>query len=372
VEISFYMLMNERFSRVFAVATDIDLQLSVFNDPATNQLKIAVVDGPNVGNFQQHYNELAPGIDFGSILQSLVGTVLQGALGGNNLAFNFDIGPLLSNALSGAPIFVTFDGIETTPADDRQFLNVYLGLSDTAAQPQVARVNNLRLAADPGVLRMPEAEATLHAIPTGQVRLETDDAALDGDREYFALVDFGLWHGPIKPSPDGTVLVRDEKLRFVGEHKITLRARTVGEPNSLEPEDGAQTVSVWVDGDAPRVSIKQLGENVVAHGYDLGTPLEALEWEWQIDDGAWSPPSSVSSRPVTELNGRRVAVRAIDAAGNVSKASGLDLAMAKQRVDEEAKSHFSGCSSVGVDGAWLSALMVSAFAFVRTLRRRRR
>jgi hypothetical protein len=251
-------------------------------------------------------------------------------------------------------------------------LNVYLGLTNTQPQPQIARTRQLHLASDPGVLRTPEVEnTTLHALPTGEVKLETDDAF--ENHEYFARVDFGLWRGPIRPSADGSVVVRDPKLKLIGEHTVTLRARTIGDPNSLEPEDEAQSVSVWVDAEPPKVDVKQVGKDVVAHGSDIGSTEEQLRWQWQLDDGAWSASTTTSVRSIAELteNGaRHVAVRALDPAGNVSKAAGLDLEIAKRRVDDEDKRTSTfGCAQVGVDGAWLGALALGLTAIVRRRRR---
>jgi MYXO-CTERM domain-containing protein len=366
VEVSFYVLINERFSRVFAVATDISLQLTVFNDPATSTLRVAVIDGPNIENFTETYNELLPGVAFTEILETLIGTAFDAVLG-DGLEFNFDVGPVLSNALNGAPVFVDFKGIETTPADDRQFLNVYLGLTSTQPQPRIAGVHNVRLAAEPGVLRAADAEdpSVVVVRPTGEVRLEADNTFLD-DQEYFAKVDFGAWRGPYRADAEGIVVVRDPKLRLVGEHTVTLRSRFIGEPNSLEP--AGEAVTVWVDAEAPRVELKQQGQDVVASGWDIGSPLEDLTWQWQLDDGEWSDPSNITVRPLEELFGRRVAVRAIDKAGNVSKSAGLDLTVAKRRAAEELKMA-GGCAQTGTDAAWLGGL---ALALAFAIRRRRR
>lgn len=367
VEVSFYVLMNERFSRVFAVSTDVSLQLTVFNDPATETLRIAVIDGPNIENFTENYNELLPGVAFTEILESFIGAAFDAALG-NALEFNFDVGPVLSDAL-GAPIFVDFVGLETIPTPDREFLNVYLALTSTPPQPRTAAVRNIRLAENPGVLRLPDAEDPSHVTvrPTGEVRLEADDMnPFDVPQEYFARVDFGAWRGPFRPNAEGVLVVRDPKLRLVGEHQVTVRARIIGEPNSLEPD--GETVSVWVDPEAPRVELDRVGQDVVARGWDVGSPLEELRWQWQLDDGAWSEPGTDSVRPLAELFGRRVAVRALDAAGNISKAAGLDLTVAKKRADDEAKAA-GGCSQADGDAAWLGALVLAG---TLALRRRRR
>ncbi len=380
VEVNFYVLMNERFSRIFAVSTDISMQLTVFNDPATGTLRIAVVDGPNVENFTETYNELLPGVAFTEILETLIGSVFDAALG-DGLEFDFDVGPILSDALGGAPVFVEFRGIETTPAEDRQFLNVYLGLTDTLPQPRTADLREVRLASESGVLKHVVSPVTnangetrdvVTVRPTGEVRIESDDMPFDGN-EYFARVDFGAWRGPLRPTAEGVLVVRDPKLRIIGEHTVFVRARIIGEPNSLQAAQDALPVKVWVDAEAPRVELTQVGDQIVARGWDVGTRVEDLRWQWQLDDGDWSGDASdVAVRSVFEIDARRIAVRAVDGAGNVSKSAGLDVVIARKRVDEEAQAN-RGCAQAGLDGAWLGALtLLSVGALVRRRRRRRR
>lgn len=377
VEISFYVLMNERFARVFAVATDISLQLTVFNDPETGTLRIAVVDGPNIENFVENYNELLPGVAFTEVLESLIGVAFDAALG-DGLEFNFDVGPILSNALGGAPVFVDFRAIETVPAADRQFLNVYLGLTSTPSQPRTATLRNVHLASEAGVLKTidvsysaPDTGEEIERVKvttTGEVRIESEDMPFDGN-EYFARVDFGAWRGPLRSSPEGVLVVKDPKLRLVGEHTILLRARTIGDPNSLMPVDAAESVKVWVDPEPPRVELVQVGDQLVARGWDIGSRVEDLRWQWQLDDGEWSEASDVSSRSIFEVEARRAAVRAVDGAGNVSKSSGLDVVVARKRFDDEAKAN-GGCAQVGIDGAWLAGLALAGALGLRPRRRR--
>jgi MYXO-CTERM domain-containing protein len=62
-------------------------------------------------------------------------------------------------------------------------------------------------------------------------------------------------------------------------------------------------------------------------------------------------------RDVGELTGRRVAVRAIDLAGNVSAPAGIDLHVARLRADQEAESAAdarTGCAhSDANSGVWV-------------------
>ncbi|HEY1100392.1 MAG TPA: hypothetical protein VGF99_15745, partial [Myxococcota bacterium] len=220
VEISAYVLMYERFSRLFAVQSDISMQVAVFNDPGTETLRIAVVDGPTIGNFRETYNELLPGVSLADVMATLVDTVINAALG-DGLEFNYDVGNTMSDLL-GIPVFIDFQGIETLPATGREVLNVYLSMNGAQQQPRTASTTRLQLARDPGVLRVAEAEdiGTKKAtIPTGQVRLELTMDAPE-EREYFARVDFGMWRGPLRSDgPD--LVVKDGMLNFAGEHTVT-------------------------------------------------------------------------------------------------------------------------------------------------------
>jgi uncharacterized protein (TIGR03382 family) len=365
VEVGFYVLMFERFSRVFAVSADISLQIAVFDDPDTRTLRLSVVNGPNITGFEQTYSELLPGIDFTEVLESLLGTVLDAALG-DGLEFNFDIADALSGAL-GLPIFIDLNGIETVPASDREFLNIYLTMTDTPPQPRTMAPTSLRLADDPGVLRRVEdlGAGRPATLPTGEVRL----AVGDDDREYFARADFGLWRGPLRPT-DGVITLRDPKLRTTGEHTVTVRSRAPGVPGSLESEGTA--VTVWVDGKAPVARLRRVGDTLVASGVDDATVPAGLAWSWQLDDGAWSDFSTTSTLALDDVTARRVAVRAQDLAGNVSRIASVDVGVEqlRRRADREAApATAAGCAAAGpmTPGA---ALALVALALLRGRRRR--
>ena len=367
VEVSFYVLMYERFARVFSVTTDISLQLAVFNEPGTETLRLAVVQGPDVSvRADGAYGELLQGVDFRDIVSQLVGIALDLALG-DGLEFNYDIGNALSEALQ-TPIFVDFVGLETAPAVDREFLNVYLSLTDTPPSPRMASPLRPRLAEDAGIYRLPEVEqlqAGMKVLPTGQVRIAVDDPEMD--REYFARVDFGSWKGPLV-ARDGVVVVKDGKLSLVGHHEVLLRSRWRGLPNSLS--DG-ESVDVWVDALPPRAQLVREGDEIVATGSDDGSPANSLQWSWQIDDGAFGDFSSQSRLQLAELSAGRVSVVARDQAGNVSRPVSLDLQVARARLkDEREQQSFLGDRASCAAGAGVPAWL--ALVAIGLLRRRRR
>lgn len=370
VEISFYVLMYERFSRVFAVSTDISMQIAVFNEPGTETLRIAVVDGPNVGNFQENYNELLPGVSFTEVLESLVGIAFDAALG-DGLEFNYDVGSTLSDLL-GIPVFIDFQGIETLPASQREVLNVYLSMRSTPPQPRTVGPAGLHLADDAGLLRVPDAEdygtTTRPSIPTGEATIDVDDGE---GREFFARVDFGAWRGPIV-SNGTSIVVRDPKLRLTGEHSIVVRSRLASDPNSLEPD--GDTITVWVDGLPPQVSLARSGEYIVAIGSDDASLVGDLEYAWQLDDGRMGEFAPLDRLAIDDITARRVSVVARDRAGNSSKPAAIDVVIERRRqVDERdtaARIQAFHCDATSNDGVALwSAALVGLGALA--LRRRR-
>ncbi len=368
VEVSFYVLMFERFARVFAVSADISLQIAVFNEPGSETLKISVVDGPNVENFVENYNELLPGVNFTEVLESLIGVAFDAALG-DGLEFEYNIGGALSDAL-GIPIFIDFQGVETTPAANREFLNIYLSMTNTQPEPRTISPIRLQLPNEPGTLRMSEGEdverPSRASIPTGQVFVDVD-AGEAVDREFFARTDFGAWRGPLR-AHGGRIVVKDGKLNLAGEHTITVRSRIIGEPNTLEAEGTALTL--WIDPAPPTVSLKRHGENLSAQGRDNATAAVDLLYSWQLDDQEAGAFAALDQLSLDELQAARVTVRVQDRAGNISNAASIDVRTEKVRLKDERDAEpllAGGCSSTNSN----DGVVVVALGLLLVLRRRR-
>ncbi len=322
VEVGFYVLTFERFARVFSVAADISVRMGVFNDPETASLRIAIIGGPEVGNFDERYNEMLPEVAFSEVLESLVGLAFD-ALLSDGLEFNYDVSTLLSDSL-GAPIYVDFMGLQTLPVTgDRQFLNMYLKLTDMPPMDMRSRaLGRFHVADEPGLLRFVEHEA----MPSVQVPRATGEVHVVADGvpsgwQAFATVDFGMPRGPLTVGEGGVVVVRDPKLTLLGEHQVQLRVRPPEDRASLSP---TQTVTVRVDAHRPKVVLERVGDLLVASANDLGSPTAALLYSWQLDDEAWSVFTPLASRPAG-LKARRVSVRVMDEAGNVSFPSTVSL-----------------------------------------------
>ena len=340
--VSFYVYVYDRYVRVFAVKTDVFAGLTLFADPSSETLRLAVVDGPNVENFEEVYNELLPGVNFSDVLGSLVGLAFD-ALLGDDLAFGYNLTNTLSDSL-GVPLYVDFRGLETVPdTGTREFLNFYLSLSDEPpAQPLLAPVPlRFELAEQSGLYyaeapRVIDTSVDRVSTPTGtgRIRLQGSSRELSSDDEYFAQVDFGMWRGPFQPDANGVLEIRDPKLKLVGRHAIRLQGRHQGPAEPFQSSDEA--VEVWVDPLKPWVSLAADRTGVRATGEDIGSAPEDLVYSWRLDDGDWSPFAATAHMPWNELTAaHRLSVRTRDLAGNLSKPASMRLDVTRARLGSQ-------------------------------------
>jgi hypothetical protein len=378
-EVSFYALMYERFARVFSVTIDISAGIAVYNDPETQKLKISIVEGPTVDNFQPVYNELMPTVSFDAIFEDLIGLVFDAALSGG-LEFDYDIATALSSAL-GVPLYINMQGFETLPATDPSVLNVYLSLTETPApQPRMANeLPRLALAPDHGLIEsiVDDQSETPRMRPSGRARLTAADVGLPPGYEVFALVDFGITRGPFVVDEDGTVTIRDPKLRLPGDHTIEIRTRPYHAYDALDRT--ARKISVHVDPYAPHVKLAIEGESLVARATDVGTDPGDLTYAWLFDDRPGSLDTQSTTLPLVDLaEVRRVSVVATDRAGNVSEPATVDLSWLAARPSESQKEwprvrsdvlDEGGCAASGAPAATL-ALFALALLVVRRRPRR--
>lgn len=323
VVVGFYVLVYDRFARVFAVDVDISASLSIYVDPAEETLQIAIVDGPNIDGFSERYNELLPGVRFDEVLASLVSLAFDSLLG-DDLGFSYDIANALSSAL-GVPLYVDFQGLETVPnTGTREFVNVYLSLTDTQPQPLLAAVPRaFQLDEHPGVLRLPDLPRARPA-PTGEVRVRASDLMLTPEHEVFVQIDFGPWRGPLRPASDGVLTIDDPKLALVGEHRLDFRTRRAGSAGFLTPS--RRPVKVWVDGQKPWAELAIEDDALVARGRDVGSLPADLVFAWSFDGDDWGEFADQRRVPLEDVEDvRRVSVRARDLAGNVSNPVTIDL-----------------------------------------------
>ncbi|MEW5852133.1 MAG: hypothetical protein AB2A00_25315 [Myxococcota bacterium] len=377
MHVSIYVMMYERHARVFEVTTDVFAGLNVNVDPVTHELTIAVASGPEIDNFQQVYNELLPDVDWSDLLPSLINVAL-GAILNQEISFNYDISPLLSDAMGGVPVYLVFEALQTEAVNgQREFLNLYLSLSETDPNP-------LTIPVQPRLQPSSDVQTwyrDLDGVPraSGMARLIGPlEAPLPTEIRYSYKVDFGPWHDWVAPAADGHLYVEDSKLGLVGEHTVYVRAMKAGHWGSLSEEP--EVVKVWTDPAPPRVWLNRAEGRVAVRAEDRVARPEQLQMRWRVDGGEWKSWSEVQDIDEDELEGAYVLeVQARDPAGNVSEAEVLGLRSSERPVTsgdapaaESTSQQSDGCvCAQPSERNGLGAAMVLAGLVLVRVRRRR-
>lgn len=280
--LAFYVLIHDRFVRIFEVTMDVDVGANIVVLP-DNSLEVAITK-LDIGSFEEVFNELLPNADFATVLPSLIDLAFS-ALLSQELKFPVDLSGAVSDALGGAPIFMRINEIFREGA-----MNDYLTLTMTFTSS--APVGALSLAAT--TVAAPHEENLLHERDgrlmkaTGALRLAvgaglpyTTQRAL----EYQVRIDNGFWHEPRAAKPDDTLSLLDPKLRLPGRHKVDVRARYIGDYMTLDPDYAS--FEVVVDSTEPGLRAEVRDEEVVVLVSDDIARLAEMSLRAQLDQGEW-------------------------------------------------------------------------------------
>ncbi|MBK6688599.1 MAG: hypothetical protein IPG45_29275 [Deltaproteobacteria bacterium] len=382
--IAFHVLMQDRYVRVFEVTADVFVGLNI-NVLPDNKLQVNLGE-LRIDDFQQDFNEILPNADFAMVLPTLLDLAL-GAFLNQALTFDLDLTTSLSDALNGAPIFMRIneifrDGIQ------QDYLTLNLTFSDnpafslTAAADTRARLHPM----DNGLL-----DRTLEGPtrPTGRVRLEVGEGLLYTDAhalEYQLRVDGGLWQIWRPAREDGTLYVEDARLRMPGRHAVEVRARNIGDYQSLDPTPVELTAVV--DPFAPQLAVS-LGDEAVEvsvedpESGDASTVLLSA----RADDGEWfdvpvyamdEAGNGVAEVPLARISdARAITFQAKDLSGNTSPPARLRLGLGVDTDTVDAKPKTQKCSCHEVPGVphghdeW-TLMMLGLFAGALVYRARNR
>ncbi|MFZ9889774.1 MAG: hypothetical protein ACO3JL_19940, partial [Myxococcota bacterium] len=314
LRLHFYVYLYERYARLVAVDVDIELSLRAVYDEDSGTLELAVVSGPTLNNYRQVYGEMLPGVDFVELLEGLVGSLLDQALG-DQLQFQIDLGlgALLSDAL-GTPLDVRLQDIATTgPAGTRERLQLYFELVAPVAAE--ARMRPLQ----PGPLRIVANASSLDVQALGP----------DADAEVEALfrLDDGLWRGPVQ----GTIGALSLPLAYAsatGEHRLSLRARRRGSRGSYAFAEGSFTTPASATATPPRVTVLPVEGGLLA---EASFPHEGLRWRFVLDGKSLGFGESPLLRHEDIRGRRRLTVEAQTGAGLTSRPVTIDLATKRWR-----------------------------------------
>lgn len=366
--IAFHVLMQDRYVRVFEVTADVFVGLNI-NILPDNTMQVNLGE-LRIDDFQQDFNEILPNADFAMVLPTLLDLAL-GAFLNQALTFDLDLTDTISDALN-VPIYMRINEIFRDGVQ-QDYLTLNLTFSDnptfslSAAADTKARLHPI----DAGLLdRNPEG----HARPTGKVRLEVGEGLLYTDAhalEYQLRVDQGLWQIWRPAREDGTLYVEDKRLLMPGRHKIEVRARTIGDYQSLDPTP--VELAAVVDPFAPQLAVSLLDQGVEVQVEDPESgDASTIALAARIDDGEWFevPVESVAEGhgiaqvPLSRLTGAQaVTFQAKDFSGNTSAPARLRLGLGvdTDTVDASPKTQKCSCHDVpGVPHAhdeWTLALL---------------
>jgi hypothetical protein len=282
IGLAFYVLIHDRYVRIFEVTMDVDVGANIVVLP-DNTLEVAITK-LDIGSFEEVFNELLPNADFATVLPSIIDLAFS-ALLSQELKFPIDLSDSVSSALGGAPIYMRVNEIFREGA-----MNDYLTLTMTFTSSVPAGA--LSLAAR--TVAAPHEENLLHEREgrlmkaTGALRLDvgrglpyTTQRAL----EYQVRVDNGFWHDPRPARPDDTLVLQDPKLQLPGRHMVDVRARYADDYKTLDPRH--VSFEVVVDPTEPGLRAEVQNEAVVVVvSDDIALPSE-LQLRARFGQGPW-------------------------------------------------------------------------------------
>lgn len=208
---SIYGLVQERYVRVLEVEMDIFAGLGLEILPE-DQLQLVLGD-LEVTNFTPTFDELLQEADipYEIILRGLVAVLLDSLLRETTI-LDLNVVDTVSDALGDFPLSLRINEIRRAGAK-----RDHLHLNATFVEAR-------------GPLRVAETEASVDDRDALGLAVPADDTL-----EYQVRVDGGLWWAFARPGADQRILLRDPKIQQPGRHRIEVRARRRGEPESLDP-----------------------------------------------------------------------------------------------------------------------------------------
>lgn len=362
LHIDFYALIDERQARLFTLATDVALPLSLEFDalegtvtPVLGALDALLTNSRGLNNKMLAEDPQA----LVAVIDSVIGLV-QPMLGDA-------LGPIVLPEVEGFALQV-LDARGSVPKASGGGYE-HLALFAKLAQP--ALPYSMRFHAHAKFVRLDIP--TVDALRAGVKPSVVIDASATGPQprhfagfEYSWRIDEGFW----RPwTSDARLVVDPAVLRLQGRHSVDVRVRERGvvESTSLAP------ARVWfdVDWEAPSVSLVLDHERreVVTVAHDLVTPAHELSYRYRVGDGQWSAPGGVRAFSLFDLGEDPfLEVEVTDAAGlsSVARFGGLATEQPVEPLSKRASEPDSGGCATGAAG------LLALLGLVGMTRRRRR
>ncbi|HAA57665.1 MAG TPA: hypothetical protein DCE42_23055 [Myxococcales bacterium] len=338
--LSFYVMMHDRFVRIFKLLVDLRLGMTLAPTPG-NKLEVVIdTDTLVLRNARIEQANLVNTTDVNQLLPTLV-SLLTSTLGNKKISFDVDLSDQLTKAL-GVPITVRINGIERDGVA-RDWLSLKMTMSN-GSQPQLPRPMTVaRVAQNPGLVKQVKGKM----LPTGEVFLDVPEMLAGQKLEYQYYVDFGAWSN-YHTAPNGRLRVRDPKLNMLGQHTVWLRARIKGDYTTLE--EVPASVTFTFDPVAPTVRIAQNKHAIRIDAADAVSVKEKLTYE-VYSKGQWR---ALNDRYVMldKQKSDTVRIRVTDENGNKRF---VDYSVGQKKVISTTEDSI-GTGTIPPRGGWLCSM----------------
>jgi len=161
-------------------------------------------------------------------------------------------------------------------------------------------------------------------LPTVQVALKDLSGQLTPEHAVYLRADFGLLQGPFYADLEGTLILKNHKLKLVGQHQMHLWIEASDE-NGHKKVVHQQDFNFWVDPYAPTLTLEEADELLYIRAEDIGTPVEKIEMRWRSLEQPWSSWMLLQPLALVDLNACEVQVQLRDLAGNLSQQEQISL-----------------------------------------------
>lgn len=369
-----YVFSVDRFIRAFTITLDLNvpMNLDVTKEGLTPVLeKIGITNAKLTNNQLISDDPKAVASGFQDLVSGLAGQFLGGFkpidISGllSSLGLTFTIPP--SSPGKGSP------GLRKLTKNTDNFLGIFgtLGIAPASGAMMLPGTQSNTQVTFIGTDVTPEGvhvrTMTPENAPVVRVAAGSSVDALY-PVEYSYRVDKGAWH----PWTQARVLdVRDDILRFQGNHEVTVRSRVVG---SADTEAEWSKVAFRIDADPPVVALRHVEDGFAVDAVDSVSPTDELRGRYAIGSKAfsdWLPLSELTH--ITVPDGETLRVEVKDQEGRVGTVSQA----LRGRPDATGKAASSGCGCTvpgersSSNGLPLGALAVAGvLAYLRARRRK--
>lgn len=365
LRIDLYALVEDRFVRLFTVAADVKVPLSLIVEGCPMTVLPALGD---LGDMIVIRKDVPSNAELLAEDPSALTELIPVILGMAEPVLASSLKPIAFPDMNGFRIKVNqLKGITRVGAtDDFYYLGVYGQLGLAGQCESWGPASHARLA---GTTLPPREEMALragHKLPWPEAVLDVwadDVAPQEREMEFAWRVDGGLWSTWL---PGPRLEVRHPALVGQTRHKIEVRARVAGDPMLVGPPSEAVTFAV--DWEPPKVELRPnaLTGLVDVEAADAVSPKELLQYAYRVGGGALSAfgaPRLVDLAGVEAAGSLEVQVK--DEAGLVGTATWT--APRTEQIAQPVKAGAGdprlgptgGCSSAGAGLAGLWALAMA-------------